>query len=82
MSLIDADRLLADRMKSKYYRLPNGDITIPIIDIEHAPDLTRKLQEILDYLDNELHPIVSPEHWYLYADLHDMISALIEGKEE
>lgn len=34
--LIDADRLLTDRMKSKYYHLPNGDIAIPIIDIEHA----------------------------------------------
>ena len=35
--LIDADRLLMDRMKSKYYHLPNGDTAIPIIDIEHAP---------------------------------------------
>lgn len=79
MRLIDADRLLTDRMKSKYYHLPNGDIAIPIIDIEHAPDLTWKFQEILDYLDNELHPIVSPEHWYLYSDLHDMISVLMEA---
>lgn len=37
MRLIDADRLLSKRMKSKYYHLPNGDIAIPIIDIEHAP---------------------------------------------
>ena len=37
MRLIDADRLLSEKMKSKYYRLPNGDITIPIIDIENAP---------------------------------------------
>ena len=37
MRLIDADRLLSDRMKGKYYRLPNGDMAIPIIDIEHAP---------------------------------------------
>ena len=36
-NLIDADRLLTDRMKSKYYHLPNGDIAIPIIDIENAP---------------------------------------------
>ena len=35
--LIDADRLLTDKMKSKYYHLPNGDIAIPLIDIEHAP---------------------------------------------
>ena len=39
MRLIDADRLLTDRMKSKYYHLPNGDTAIPIIDIEHAPTI-------------------------------------------
>lgn len=37
MRLIDADRLLTRKMKSKYYHLPNGDIAVPIIDIEHAP---------------------------------------------
>lgn len=37
MRLIDADRLLSDRMMSTYYHLPNGDTAIPIIDIEHAP---------------------------------------------
>lgn len=36
---IDADRLLTDRMKEHYYHLPNGDIAIPIIDIEHAPTI-------------------------------------------
>lgn len=39
MRLIDADRLLTDRMKSKYYHLPNGDIAIPLIDIEQAPTI-------------------------------------------
>ena len=35
--LIDADRLLEDRRMKTYYHLPNGDIAIPVIDIEHAP---------------------------------------------
>lgn len=39
MRAIDADRLLTDRMKEHYYHLPNGDIAIPIIDIEHAPTI-------------------------------------------
>ena len=39
MRLIDADRLLSERMKSTYYHLPNGDIAIPLIDIEHAPTI-------------------------------------------
>lgn len=37
MRLIDADVLLSDRMKTKFYHLPNGDIAIPLIDVEHAP---------------------------------------------
>ena len=40
MRLIDADRLLSAKMKSKYYHLPNGDVAIPIIDIEHAPTIS------------------------------------------
>ena len=37
--LIDANRLLIDRMKKTYYHLKNGDTAIPIIDIEHAPTI-------------------------------------------
>ena len=36
MRLIDADALLSDRMQSKYYHLKNGDVAIPLIDVEHA----------------------------------------------
>ena len=32
--------------------------------------------EILEYLDNELHPVVSPENYHIYAHLHDAISSL------
>ena len=37
MRLIDADALLTDRRMRMYYHLPNGDIAVPVIDIEHAP---------------------------------------------
>ncbi len=43
--MIDANRLLTDRMKSKYYHLPNGDTAIPIIDIEHAPTVLEAEEE-------------------------------------
>lgn len=43
--LIDADRMMTDRMKSKYYHLKNGDIAIPIIDIEHAPTVVEGEEE-------------------------------------
>ena len=32
--------------------------------------------EILEYLDNVLHPLVSPEHWDVYSELHDMVEDL------
>ena len=35
-----------------------------------------KIQDILDYLDTALHPIISPEHWNVYSELYDMISML------
>jgi len=40
------------------------------------PEQSSEIQDILDYLDTVLHPIISPEHWNVYSELHDMISAL------
>lgn len=37
--LVDADRILSEQMKRKYYHLPNGDTAIPVIDVEHAPTI-------------------------------------------
>lgn len=37
--LIDADRLLRPNMVRMYYHLKNGDIAMPIVDIEHAETL-------------------------------------------
>ena len=41
-----------------------------------------EIQGILDYLDTVLHPIVSPEHWDVYSELHDMISRLLSAQFE
>ena len=35
-----------------------------------------EIDEILNYLDTVLHPLVSPEHWDVYATLYDMILLL------
>ena len=32
--------------------------------------------EILNYLDNTLHPIVSPDNWNVYSELYDMVEKL------
>lgn len=55
--LIDRTRLLTENMKSKYYHLANGDIAIPIIDIEHSHTITE--QEIVKpYLEKLKEQIV------------------------
>lgn len=40
------------------------------------PEPTTEIQDILTYLDEELHPIVAPDNWNVYSELHDMISEL------
>ena len=40
-----------------------------------------ELDEIIDYLDTELHPVVSPDNYHIYSRLHDMVSSLdVRGK--
>lgn len=57
MRLIDADRLLTNRMKSTYYHLQNGDIAIPIIDIEHALTIeVVPLDKLCDWLAARYEP--------------------------
>ena len=38
--------------------------------------IENKLQEIKKFLDNELHPVVSPDDWWLYSQLVDLIDEL------
>ena len=42
MRLIDADKLLDENRMHLYYHLPNGDIAIPVIDIEHAQTVEQR----------------------------------------
>ena len=46
------------------------------------PEPCKDVQHILDYIDEVLHPIVSPEHWNVYCELHDMIAALPSAQPE
>ena len=57
--------------------LYTDEICRALKDVPSAqPKLSPEVQDILDYLDTVLHPIVSPERWDVYADLHDMVSML------
>ena len=46
------------------------------------PEQPPEIQDILNYLDTVLHPIISPEHWDVYSELHDMISSLPSAELE
>ena len=46
------------------------------------PEPPSEIQDILNYLDTALHPIISPEHWNVYSELHDMISTLPSAQLE
>ena len=83
------DRLLQIRVDSDflskitYLQKINGYKSVAetvrkIVEKEYRKenDNDEKREELLDYLNSELHPIVSPDHWRIYSELHDMISAL------
>lgn len=76
MRLIDADALLSERMRSMYYHLPNGDIAIPLIDIEHAPTVDQpRIVRCKDCrkrnLDNcpfyDITDTIAPDEWFCPA---------------
>ena len=46
------------------------------------PERPFEIQDILDYLDTTLHPIISPEYWNVYSELYDMISTLSSTQTE
>lgn len=54
--------------------------------IEHLEQMPTaqptNIQDILEYLNTVLHPIISPEHWNVYSELYDMISALLSAEPE
>ena len=46
---------------------------VPLVQV----DLSFKIHDIIYYLNAVLHPIVSPDHWYVYSELHDMVFGLL-----
>lgn len=46
------------------------------------PEQSSEIQDILEYLDTVLHPIISPDHWNVYSELHNMISMLPSAQPE
>lgn len=46
------------------------------------PEPCKSIENILEYLDDVLHPIVSPDNWNVYSELYDMISDLPSAQPE
>lgn len=76
MVWMDSDYEIAQRNQYDMDKLAIE--TVPSAQLEPCEDA----QHILDYLDNVLHPLVSPEHWNVYSELHDMIAALPSAQPE
>ena len=56
-----------------------------LYDISNLPSVQSEqpeIQDILDYMDTVLHPIISTEYWNVYSELHDMISTLPYAQPE
>ena len=39
--------------------------------------ISEKLEDIRNYLDVEVHPVVSPDRWDVYSTLYDMVDGII-----
>jgi hypothetical protein len=58
-------------------------MNLPPAEPKHDENpLQEQVDDILQYLDDILHPIVSPEHWSVYSELHDMVSKLQSAQTE
>ncbi len=39
-------------------------------------EIREQLEDIKNLVENDVHPAVSPDNWYIYANLHDEIEQL------
>lgn len=68
---LDSDRYVISDCLNRIVNLPSAQ-----------SEPTTEIQKILNYLDTTIHPIVSPDNWYVYAELHDMVNKLPSAQPE
>ena len=39
-------------------------------------EIRERLEDIQNIVENDVHPAVSPDNWYIYSNLHDEIEQL------
>lgn len=78
---IDRAKTVSSENNEIFVAKINAQMNIEQLPSAH-PEPTTEIQEILNYLDTTLHPIVSPNNWNVYAELHDMVSKLSSAQPE
>jgi len=46
---------------------------------ESKEEVTDIITELKDYIENVVHPTVSPTNWNVYSELHDLVDRLEEA---
>jgi hypothetical protein len=55
----------------------NGRINMIKMESQTKREIKGQLEEIQSLIENEVHPIVSPNNWWVYSNLHDEMEQLI-----
>lgn len=75
--LIDRQEAIELIERMKPYHQDADDIAEMIANMPSAqPEWAMDVEEILEYLDIVVHPLLSPEYYNVYSLLHDMVSGL------
>lgn len=43
---------------------------------QNQKEIREQLEEVENIVENEVHPVVSPDNWYVYSSLHDELEQL------
>lgn len=48
-----------------------------IVEPQTKREIRGQLEEIQNFIENEVHIVVSPDNWWVYANLHDEMEQLM-----
>ena len=46
------------------------------VDVTLLKGICEQLEEVENIVENEVHPVVSPDNWHVYSSLHDELEQL------
>lgn len=48
-----------------------------MMELQTKKEIRGQLEEIQNLIENEVHTVVSPDNWWVYANLHDEMEQLM-----